>query len=89
MTNHEPSTKDEIPPLCRATFLSIDRAIVVAWIVAGLVITAVASSVTWAWSVDHDITIGKEQTAVLKSKMDIVEEQINKKLDVLINQTKE
>jgi hypothetical protein len=41
MAHKEPSTDEEIPDLCKKTFLTLDKALVCLWLASGLVITGI------------------------------------------------
>ena len=81
----EPSTTEEIPPLCKATFLTINKAIVILYIACGIVLGGVGTAVTYAISASTLAATLKEKTAENESRIDRLETDINKKLDIIIN----
>jgi hypothetical protein len=81
----EPSTTEEIPPLCKATFLTINRAIVILYIACGIVLGGVGTAVTYAISTSTLVATLKEKTTENESRINRLETDINKKLDIIIN----
>jgi hypothetical protein len=80
----ESSTTDEIPPLCKATFLTINRAIVVLYVACGIVLGGVGTAVTYAITTSTGLATLKEKTVENESRINRLETDINKKLDILI-----
>jgi hypothetical protein len=80
----KPSTTDEIPQLCKATFLTINRAIVILYVACGIVLGGVGTAVTYAISASTLVATLKEKTAENESRINKLETDINKKLDILI-----
>ena len=81
----EPSTTEEIPPLCRATFVSISKGLMILYIAAGVAFAGATTAVTYAITQSTTLATLAEQTAENKCKIDKLETEINKKLDILIN----
>ena len=81
----EPSTTEEIPPLCKATFLTINKAIVILYIACGIVLGGVGTAVTYAISTSTLVATLKEKTTENESRINRLETDINKKLDIIIN----
>jgi hypothetical protein len=79
-----PKSIEEIPELCMKTFLSLDKALVALWLAAGLCITCIGGAVTWAFATNSSIISMKEKQANDESRIDMIDQQINKKLDILI-----
>jgi hypothetical protein len=79
------SDNDEIPDLCKKTFVSIDSAVKILWVVA-IVLVLPASIAGIGWS----IAIGKEQLrqdtrlVEIEGRQNALNTQINEKLDILI-----
>lgn len=73
----KPECGEEIPELCKATFLSVGKSLAILWIVAGILISMSVSAVAFAMSTNQSIT-------ELKSAQTVLNEQINSKLDYLI-----
>jgi hypothetical protein len=71
---------DEIPSdICKSTFLSISKGIMVLWVLAGLALSGAGTAIGWAMSADR-------QLVELKTNQDQLQTQINEKLDFLIKQ---
>jgi len=90
MNKHPEIVSDEdIPDLCKKTFVSITNAVKTLWVVA-IVIVLPSAGAGIGWS----IVIGKEQVhqndkiAVAESKLEKLENEINRKLDILIERKK-
>lgn len=81
----EPSSDEEIPELCKKTFLSLDKALVALWLACGLVVAGIGGAVTWAFATNSSIVSMKEKQANDESRIDMLDKQINAKLDILIN----
>ena len=80
MTMHkEPNSKEEIPELCKQSFLTIGKALAILWILAGLLISMSVTGVTYAFATEKSLT-------EMKSAQNMLQEQINNKLDILIKQ---
>jgi len=83
--HHRISDDDDIPVLCKKTFVSISNAVKSLWIVA-IVIILPASIAGIGWS----IAIGKEQirqddkVSALECRINYLEANVDKKLDILI-----
>jgi hypothetical protein len=75
----EPSTKDEIPALCKETFLTVGRGMVIVWILAGVFLSCCGTAIGWAMSTNTAIT-------ELKGNQIYLTDQINAKLDKLLKQ---
>jgi hypothetical protein len=69
---------DEIPSdICKSTFLSISKGIMVLWVLAGLALSGAGTAIGWAMSADRSIV-------ELKTNYDQMQTQINQKLDILL-----
>jgi hypothetical protein len=86
MEHHRITDKDEIPELCLKTFLTLDKALVVLWLSCGLIVTGIGGAVTWAFATNSSIVILKEKEATNETRINMLESQINQKLDILIKQ---
>jgi hypothetical protein len=82
----EPSTTEEIPPLCKATFLTISRALTVLYIAAGIVLAGLSTAVTYAITNSTSLATVKEKTTDNECKLNKIDADINRKLDYLIAQ---
>lgn len=85
MTTHkEPSTKDEIPNLCKETFVSKALGLGVIWVLAGLLISMAGTAVGWALTTNTEITKSRSDISYMQVKQTQLDNDINRKLDILI-----
>ena len=85
MTMHkEPSNKDEIPALCKESFISKNNGIAIIWVLAGLLISAAGTAVGWALTTNTSITVLQSNSKVIMEKQEKLDTDINRKLDILI-----
>ena len=79
-------TEDEnIPSLCKKTFLSIARAEKMLYIaIFAVVLPAVGAGITWAFTMGNGQTRQDDKIMVLEEKKHELETKINGKLDELI-----
>jgi hypothetical protein len=75
----EPSNKDEIPELCKQTFVSTKAGLTIIWVLAGVLLSCAGTAIGWAMTTNTAITEIKGTQSVLQS-------EINSKLDFLIKQ---
>jgi hypothetical protein len=75
---------EEIPELCIKTFLTMDKAIVAVWLAAGLMLTGCGAVVAYGFATSAAIVTLKEKEANNESRINALDEQVNKKLDILI-----
>jgi hypothetical protein len=80
----EPSTTEEIAPLCKATFVSISKGLAILYIAAGIACAGAATAVTYAIAQSTTVATIQEQTATNSTRLDKLDAEINKKLDILI-----
>ena len=81
----EPNSNEEIPELCMKTFLSLEKALVCLWLACGLAVAGIGGAVTWAFATNSSIVSMKEKQANDESRIDMLDKEINKKLDILIS----
>ena len=79
MEHHRITDKDEIPELCKQTFVSTKAGLTVIWILAGLLMSCAGTAVGWAMTTNTAIT-------ELKGIQSTLQDQINGKLDLLLKQ---
>jgi hypothetical protein len=82
--NNEPSTTEEIPPLCKATFVSISKGLAILYVAAGIAVAGATTAVGYAITQSTIVATIKEQTEQNKTKIDKLDAEINQKLDILI-----
>jgi predicted RecA/RadA family phage recombinase len=75
--DNEPSSKEEVPELCKQTFVSMRSGLVVLWTVAVVLLGCAGTAVGWAMQISTSIA----ETKVVQSSL---QDQINSKLDFLI-----
>jgi hypothetical protein len=76
---HKEPSKDEIPPLCKETFISTKSGLAILWVLAGILIAMSSTAVVYAFTTDKAII-------EVKSVQNALQDQINAKLDFLIKQ---
>ena len=74
----EPHVKDEIPELCKQTFVSTRTGLCVIWTAILLMLSGLGVAVGWALTTTQAIT-------KIESTQSILQDQINKKLDILLS----
>jgi len=77
MEHHRITDKEEIPELCKRTFVSTKTGLIVIWTLAGLLLSCAGTAIGWAMSTNTAIT-------ELKSSQEYLTTQINAKLDLLL-----
>ena len=85
MEHHRITDEEEIPDLCKKTFLTLDKALVCLWLASGLVIAGIGGAVTWAFATNSSIMTLKEKAVANEQRIDRLDAEINKKLDILVN----
>lgn len=80
MEHHRITDEEQIPDLCKKTFLTLDKALVALWLACGLVITGIGGAVTWAFATNASIITLKEKNIANEQ----LNESIMSKLDILI-----
>jgi hypothetical protein len=80
----EPSTKDEIPNLCKETFLPWKKAMVILYVLAGVAISAASAGISWAMITNTELSKVTEKVIVINQRLDKLDRDINTKLDTLI-----
>lgn len=81
----EPTTKEEIPNLCKETFLPWKKAMVVIYVIAGLVLSGAGTAIAWAMTTNTTLTRLTEKSITIDQRQDRLDKQINDKLDILIS----
>jgi len=76
--------EEEIPDLCKKTFLTLDKALVCLWLASGLIIAGIGGAVTWAFTTNSSIVTLKEKAVANEQRIDRLDAEINKKLDILV-----
>ena len=79
---------EEVPQLCKQTFLSMETGIKVLWIVGALLLSCAGTAVAWAFTTNSAVVSMKEKQMSDEEKITQLDNEINKKLDVLINRGK-
>jgi hypothetical protein len=75
----EPSNKDEIPELCKQTFVSTKAGLTIIWVLAGVMLSCAGTAIGWAMTTNTAIT-------EIKGTQSVLQTEINSKLDFLIKQ---
>lgn len=89
MTMHkEPSTKDEIPNLCKETFVSKSAGLGLIWALAGVLLSMAGTAVGWALTTSTEITKSRSDITYMQVKQTQLDNDINRKLDILISNKK-
>jgi hypothetical protein len=88
MNHKEPSTTDEIAPLCKETFIGKGLGLTVIWVLAGLLISMAGTAVGWALTTTTDIVQTKSDVQYIQEKQTRLESDIVKKLDIIIGKDK-
>ena len=82
-------SKDDIPDLCKATFLTQDKFLSMVWIIAVLILTGGGGCIAWAMATTNSITELKQTQIEEKGKVEYLQNEVNKKLDILIKRAEE
>lgn len=75
---------DEIEPLCKEVFISKTTGIKTLYIVGAIIVSVICTAVTWAYSTNSSVIKIESEQSVMKDKISKLDEDINKKLDILI-----
>lgn len=76
---------EEIPDLCKETFLPWKKAAVMLYVLAGVLLSGAGTAIGWAMSTNTSITRLTEKSVIMEQRQDRLDKDINAKLDILIN----
>lgn len=86
---HTIDSEDEIPDLCKNIFFSKDKLYGLAWALAVVFVLGYGAAVAYAISNSVAVSKIESKTAVNENNIEVLNTQINKKLDLLLDKTKE
>lgn len=84
MTDEKTGDEQPIRPICAAMFLSKASL----WAIIPIAIVIIGAAITWALSTGADVSVLKSSAAEMTNRVDRLDVQINKKLDMLLERTK-
>lgn len=77
-----------IHALCKETFISKSSGLGLVWVLAGVLLSMAGTAVGWALTTSTDITKSKSDISYMQVKQGQLDNDINRKLDILINSKK-
>jgi galactokinase len=78
------NSENEIPDLCKNIFITQKKFLSTIWIVAGLLLGTGTGCIAWAMATNSSITELKQTQIEEKAKVAYLQNEVNKKLDILI-----
>lgn len=78
--------EEEIPDLCKSLFLTKEKFLSIVWIVAGLILTGSFGCIAWAMTTTNSITELKSNQVHQDSKIEALNNEIIRRLDIIIKQ---
>lgn len=82
-------SEEDIPDLCKSLFLTKEKFLSIIWILAGLLLATGGGCIAWAMATNGSIVELKSKQETQDSRIEYLDAQINKKLDILIKQKEE
>lgn len=81
------SNEKDIPDLCKALFFTKEKLYGMAWILASIFVLGYGAAVAYAIGTSVSITKLESEININKKNIEYLNDQINKKLDILISKT--
>ncbi len=83
---HKIDSEQDIPDLCKSLFLTKEKFLSIIWILAGLLLATGGGCIAWAMATNSSIVELKTSQTTQDNRLEVLNSEINKKLDIIIKQ---